>query len=87
MNKITIEEFIEIMDDDTMKNWEGDNAYKGLQIIAKYTDNVVTGTSKDILFSERVDVLIVHGITKEDVIALMKLSWMIEEDNYLACFV
>ena len=67
-------------------NWEGDNCYQGLQIIAKYTKNVVQGAGHDELFSEDVDNLIDAGITIEDATKLRELNWMISEGS-LACFV
>jgi hypothetical protein len=67
-------------------NWEGDNCYQGLQIIAKYTKNVVHGASHDKVFSESIDELIEAGITLEDVTKLRMINWMIEEDC-LSCYV
>ncbi len=83
---MTEERFIELMDGDS-GNWEGDNAYQGLQIIAKYTDNLIQGAGHDVIWSENISVLIEKGITEEDVKALRKLNWMLEDDSYLACFV
>jgi hypothetical protein len=84
---MTPEKFIELMEIDNVGKWEGDNAYKGLQIIAKYTDNIVQGAGHDIIYSENIDTLIENGITEEDVIALRELNWMIYECDYLACYV
>ena len=83
---MTEERFLELMDGDS-GNWEGDNAYQGLQIIAKYTDNLIQGAGHDVIWSENISVLIEKGITEEDVKALRKLNWMIEDESYLACFV
>lgn len=73
--------------EDTDSKWEGDNAFKGLQILSKYTDNLIQGADHDIIYSEDVDVLIEKGIVESDVIELAKLNWTISEYEYLACFV
>jgi len=83
---MTEERFEEIFEE-TESKWDGDNTYQGLQIIAKYTDNVIQGAGHDIIFSEDIETLIENGITEEDVIALRKLNWMIEDCTHLACFV
>jgi hypothetical protein len=83
---MTEERFIEIMEGDN-RNWEGDNAYQGLQILSKYTDNLVHGADHDIIYSASIDTLIEAGITEEDVIKLRDLNWMVEDEMYLACFV
>jgi len=82
---MTVERFEEIFQEDSV-DWEGDNTYQGLQIIAKYTDHIVTGATHDKIWSEAVETLIEKGITEEDVIKLRGLNWMIEEDS-LACYV
>ena len=61
---MTEERFKEIMRGSS-GNWEGDNAYRGLQIIAKYTNNLIHGADHDIIYSEDLDVLIEAGITNE----------------------
>ena len=83
---MTEERFIEIMEGDSGK-WEGDNAYKGLTIIKKYTDNLIQGAGDDVIWSEDISTLIEKGITEEDVKELRRLNWMIEDSTYLACFV
>lgn len=80
------ERFIELMGEESGK-WDGDNAYKGCQIISKYTDNVIHGASHDIIYSADISDLIEAGITEEDVKELRRLNWMLEEECYLACFV
>ena len=82
---ITQEEIKQIFNDADSK-WEGDNAFQGLQILSKYTDNLIQGAGHDVIWSVDVDEIIELGITKEDVTKLSLLNWMIEED-YLACFV
>jgi len=83
------ERMIEIFHDESIKVniEEGDNAYKGLKILSKYTDQLITGASKDVIFSEDISKLIESGITEEECIELRSLNWMIEDDDYLACFV
>lgn len=83
---MTEEKFIEIMDADSGE-WEGDNAFQGLQIISKYTNNLIQGANHDIIYSEDISILVDNGITEEDVKELRRLNWMVEDDSYLACFV
>ena len=83
---MTYEKFEEIFEI-TEPEWECDNAYKGLQIISKYTSNLIQGAEHDKIYSEDIEVLIEKGITEEDVFKLRKLNWMIEDEQYLACFV
>jgi hypothetical protein len=83
MNK----ELFEQVFDNTDSKWEGDNCYKGLQIIAKYTDNIVQGATHDKVYSADIDKLIEAGITEGEVKELALLNWMIEDGEYLACFV
>jgi len=82
---ITQEEIEQIFNNVDSK-WEVDNAFQGLQILSKYTDNLIQGVGYDVIWSVDVDEIIELGITKEDVTKLSLLNWMIEED-YLACFV
>lgn len=83
MNREEIEKIFDEVD----SKWEGDNAFQGLQILSKYTDNLITGANHDIIYSEDID-KIVEKITEEDAIALAKLNWMInDEGDCLACFV
>lgn len=85
---ITEERFLEIMSNDEYGiSWEGDNAYQGLQIIAKYTSNLICGADHDVIWSEDISKLIEKGITEEEVDRLRKLNWMVEDGTYLACFV
>lgn len=82
---ITQEEIEQIFNE-VDSNWEGDNAFQGLQILSKYTSNLIQCASKDTIYSIDVDEIIELGITKEDVIKLSLLNWMIEEGS-LSCFV
>ncbi len=71
--------------------WKGDNAFQGLQIIAKYLtpeeNNLIGSAEHDIIYSSDVDELLNAGITEEDAVALRNLNWMIDETDCLACFV
>lgn len=82
---ITKEEIKQIFND-VDSQWNGDNAFQGLQILSKYTDNLIQGAGQDIIWSVDVDEIIELGITKEDITKLSLLNWMIDEDC-LACFV
>lgn len=82
---MTIEGINKIFNDVDSK-WEGDNCFQGLQILSKYTDNLIRGAGHDVIWSIHEDDIIELGITEEDITKLSKLNWMISEDS-LACFV
>jgi len=88
---MTYEEFIEIFDT-VDSNWDGDGVLQGALLISKYIDmkttNIIRGVSHGIIYSIDVTELIDAGITKEDVVKLCKLNWMVDS-NYdcLACYV
>ena len=84
---MTEEKFIEIMEESDSGKWEGDNAFQGLQILSKYTDNLIQGAEHDKIFSADIDTLIEKGITEEDIKELRRLNWRVEDSTYLACFV
>lgn len=86
MEKITFED-VEKIFDSIDGDWNGDNAYQGLQIISKYCDRVIQGADNDIIYSEDIGTLIEAGMTKDDFEKLAKLNWMIHGDYYLALFV
>lgn len=78
-----------ILDDKDAK-WDGDNAFKGLQIIAKYIDpekkTILCGGAHDQIWSVSLDAICAAGLTEEDAQALAMLNWMEDEDS-LSCFV
>jgi hypothetical protein len=81
------EKLREILSEDNDGEWEGDNAYQGLQIIAKYSPNeLITGASHDIIYSIAIEKIIELGLTEEDARELRRLNWM-KECDCLACFV
>lgn len=84
---MTYEKFEELFEE-TESKWDGDNAFQGLQIIAKYIKDkdILCGADHDIIYSVDVNELIEAEISEEDVIQLRKFNWMIE-GGYLACFV
>lgn len=86
---ITTERFNEIFEGDSKLDG-GDNAFAGLQIIAKYINpkekELIRGAGHDVIYSVDVDDLIDAGITEVDAIALRTSNWMIQHDG-LACFV
>jgi hypothetical protein len=88
---MTREKFIEIMDSDS-GSWNGDNAFQGLVIMAKYispeTTDIICAAEHDEIYGPDIDKLIEAGITEDDVIKLRDLNWMIDRDcDCLACFV
>lgn len=66
--------------------WTGDNAFKGLKILSKYTDYLIQAAEHDIIYSEEITKLIDAGITKKDLERLRKLNWLVDEEH-LACYV
>ncbi len=81
--------FEEIMEANCDGRWEGDNAYKGLTIIAKYFNdkaNLIEGADHDIIYSVGVREILDSGITELDAVALRNFNWRIEDDG-LACYV
>ena len=80
-------EFEKILSGDS-GSWEGDNALEGLKIIEKYIPGKgVEGAEHDIIYSVDIDELLESGITKEDAKELRRLNWMIEDSEYMACFI
>ena len=82
------EERLEEIFEETDSKWDGDNAFQGLQILAKYTDkDVVCGAEHDIIYSVDID-KVIDDLTEEDAIQLAKLNWMIDDEfGCFACFV
>ena len=67
--------------------WEGDNAFQGLQILSKYTTNLICGAAHDIIYSVDIDD-VVEAMTEEDAEALALLNWMLDSEcDCFACFV
>ena len=83
---MNVQTFKEIFNEVDSK-WEGDNAYQGLQILSKYTDNLIQGAGHDIIYGPGIEKMIEAGITEDDVRELARLNWMVEDDEYLACFI
>ena len=83
---MTSERLIEIFEIEDYPMWTGDNAYKGLHILAKYTDSLIQGAGHDIIYSEDIDKVLEKGLTEEDALALRFLNWSIQ-DGYFCCFV
>jgi uncharacterized protein YihD (DUF1040 family) len=82
---MTLERLEEIFEE-TQSKWEGDNAFQGLQILAKYTEkNVICAAEHDIIYSINAEDVI-EILSEEDAIKLAQLNWMLE-DEYFACYV
>jgi hypothetical protein len=85
--KMDIEK-IEKIFENTDSKWDGDNAFKGLLILAKYADNLITGAEHDMIYGPDIDKLIDADITEEDVTRLATLNWHFDNDfQCLCCFV
>jgi hypothetical protein len=84
MEREKLEEIFE----ETPSHWDGDNAFQGLQILAKYTDkDIICGAEHDVIYSVNIDDVI-DELTEEDAIKLATLNWMIDDDcDCFACFV
>jgi hypothetical protein len=84
------EEIVKIFEEteDELYKLNGDNAFMGLQILSKYTKNLIKGADHDIIYSISIEESIELNILNEDFIQLAKLNWMIDIDNgCFACFV
>lgn len=83
---MTRERLYEIFEE-TKSNWNGDNAFQGMQILSKYHTNLLRVAEHDIIYSVDInDVL--ETITEEDAIALSRLNWGIDKEfDCFYCFV
>ena len=81
---MTIERLEEIFEK-IESNWDGDNAFQGLQILSKYTKNLIQAAEHDIIYSCSIDDII-DELTEQDATDLAKLNWHIDYGNF-ACFV
>jgi len=89
---LTRERLLGIMADENMPSdlmhEPGDNALKGLNLIAKYLPlSGITGAEHDVIYAADVGALLEAGITEEDCLVLRRLNWMVEDEEYFACFV
>jgi len=81
-------EDVEKIFEETDAKWEGNNTTKGLAIINSFLpDSGIEGADHDIIYSCNIQELIDAGATKEDFEKLAKLNWMVQDSEYLACFV
>lgn len=84
MEKLTYEQVSQIFDE-TDSKWSGDNAFKGLLIIAKYFDvektDIVCWAGHDEICSVDVQEAIDSGMTRADFVQLSELNWFINEDS------
>lgn len=88
---MTREELLEIFEN-TESKWTGDNAFKGLLILAKYIDpdkeTIIVAAEHDIIYCINIDSILSAGLTEEDACALRTLNWMIDEwGEGFSCFV
>lgn len=82
------EELEKIFDEDNDINWEGDNAFLGLEILSKYTEHLIQGAGHNIIYSIDIDGILEKKITVSDAVDLRKLNWMLcGECDSLACYV
>lgn len=80
----SIEEFQMYLDLDL--GVEGDLNLIALNILSKYTNDVIEGAEHDKIFLSQIDDLIEAGITSEDVARLSACGCCVEDD-YLILFV
>jgi hypothetical protein len=87
---MTVDEIKEIFSNtkSDLSSVEGDNAFLGLCILNKYKPKgcLITGTDYDKILSLDLEELSEIGISEEDVRALRKLNWSIDNEG-LYCFV
>jgi uncharacterized protein YihD (DUF1040 family) len=81
---MTIERLEEIFEK-IESNWDGDNAFQGLQILSKYTKNLIQSAEHDVIYSCSIDDVI-DELTEQDATDLAKLNWHFDFGNF-ACFV
>ena len=71
-------------------DWSGDNAFQGLQIVAKYIDpskkTILCSADYDMICSIAVEDAIEAGMTKKDYEALIQLNWILVH-GCLVCYV
>jgi hypothetical protein len=70
--------------------WElSDYVFRGLLIIYKYFPNqeIITGSSNDIIYSVDINDLIKKNITEKDIITLINDNWFIDNEDYLYHYV
>jgi len=81
-------EQLEKIFEETDSKWEGDNAFAGCKILAKYfPDNVIQGANHDVIYGPDTDDL-AAVITEEDAKELALLNWHIDTESCcIACFV
>jgi len=84
--KMTVKDVEKIFYEVEEVEWVGDNALQGCNIIAKYVENVITGSSRSEIFSVSIEDLLVANVTEVDIVRLSKLNWSLS-DGYLSCFV
>jgi len=81
LNEITEEQVLLILDqikcDYTVKN----RALKGLQIFAKYNDDIQLAYEHDIIYAESLEKSLEY-LTEEDVQELSRLGWIIDTDSW-----
>jgi hypothetical protein len=86
---MTYDEVVEVLRNKNA-NWTGDNAYQGLQIIAKYFDpsvkDIITHANHDEIFSVGIQDALEAGMTDEDVQELARLNWSEDQERF-HCFV
>jgi len=89
-----LQQFIEIMSDEDDEysgkglSEPGCNTMKGLLIIHKYLPlSGISGSGYEVIYACDAEELVNAGLTKEDAIELRRQNWMLEDEEYLACFV
>ena len=83
---------LEAIFENTDSKWEGDNAWQGLSILAKYIDpmetGLIQGADHDVIWSVDVDKVLEAGLNQQDAKELALLNWHIDEDgDNFSCFV
>lgn len=85
--KITVEKFIEIMEEDLPYESLDNRTVKGLVLMSKYSNSCIGGADHDIIYLEQVDVLIENGITEEDTLKLNEFGFILSDDyDYLISY-
>ena len=84
MERERVDEIFDTVD----SKWEGDNAFKGMLIISKYTENIIVAAEHDIIYCASIDECLAAGMTEHDITELSRLNWMVDEfGEGFACYV
>lgn len=71
--------------EETKPYWTKVSAYLGLVVLSKYTENIIIGANRDIIYSDYVDNVLENGLTQHDALRLRSMGWVIKLHAF-ACY-